>query len=313
MATVGEQASVNPVLPRRAKQRISSMAQREERLAWLMLLPAIIVVVLVAIYPLYSTFAVSFTNARLGSSRVPVNVGFTNYSDILADSDFLAAVGNTLYFTVVSVGFELVLGLAIAMLVNSKFKGRGLMRAAMLVPWAIPTSVSSQMWKWMYNGVFGVVNDFFLRIGLIREPVPWLAQVGLAMNSIIAVDIWKTTPFMALLLLAGLQVISPDLYEAATVDGANRWQQFWSITMPLLRPAIVVALIFRSLDALRVFDIIFLMTGGGIGTETMATINRRVLIDFQKLGQGSAISVIIFLILLVFTILYVTTLKVETE
>jgi trehalose/maltose transport system permease protein len=169
------------------------------------------------------------------------------------------------------------------------------------------------MWTWMYNDVFGVINDLFMKLGLLDKPVAWLASRTLAMPSIIAVDVWKTTPFMALLLLAGLQMIAVELYEAARVDGANRWQQFWRITLPLLRPIIVVALIFRTLDALRVFDVIWVMTGGASGTESMGTLNRRVLVDFQQLGYGSAISVIIFLIILAFTALYMVTLQPEVE
>jgi trehalose/maltose transport system permease protein len=204
------------------------------------------------------------------------------------------------------------LGLCIALVVNSAFKGRGLVRTAMLVPWAIPTIVSAQMWKWMYNDVYGVINDFLVRKEhILAQPVAFLSQSGLAMNSIIAVDVWKTTPFMALLLLAGLQVISDDLYEAASIDRANRWQQFWYITLPLLRPAILVALIFRTIDALRVFDIIYVMTSGAAGTESINVYNYRNLIEFQKLGYGSTISVAIFAIIMVFVVIYVSIVRVE--
>lgn len=295
------------------KRAMWRMGAREERLAWAMLIPTMLVVILVAFYPLFQTFANSFTDARMGSARAPNGVGLANYARLLTDQNFWAAVRNTLYFTVVSVLLELILGLVIALVINSRFKGRGLMRAAILIPWAIPTVVSARMWTWMYNDVFGVINDLFMKLGLLDKPVAWLASRTLAMPSIIAVDVWKTTPFMALLLLAGLQMIAVELYEAARVDGANLWQQFWRITLPLLRPTIVVALIFRTLDALRVFDVIWVMTGGASGTESMGTLNRRVLVDFQQLGYGSAISVIIFLIILAFTALYMVTLQPEVE
>jgi len=258
---------------------------------------------------LVTTFYNSLTDARLGSSRSVQFVGLENYRWLLTDPVFLEAVGNTLYFTVVSVSAELVLGLLIALVIHSQFPGRGLVRAAVLVPWAIPTVVSAQMWRWMYNDVFGVVNDLLMRVGLLDAPLAWTAVPGLAMHAIIAVDVWKTTPFMALLLLAGLQVIPRDLYEAARVDGASQMRQFFSITLPLLRPAMLVALIFRTLDALRVFDVIFVMTAGASGTESMATYNRRVLIEFQQLGYGSAVSVVIFFVIFVFVLLYVRLLR----
>ncbi|BAS26053.1 ABC transporter permease [Limnochorda pilosa] len=290
-----------------------TLAARQARLGWLLVLPTLLVLVGVALYPLVDTFLNSLTNARLGSSRAVRFVGLANYKDLFSDPVFLQAVGNTLYFTVVSVAAELVLGLLMALVIHSRFPARGLMRAAVLVPWAIPTVVSAQMWRWMYNDVFGVLNDLLMRVGLLDAPVAWTASPGLAMNAVIAVDVWKTTPFMALLLLAGLQVIAGDLYEAATVDGASRIRQFFSITLPLLRPAMLVALIFRTLDALRVFDVVFVMTAGASGTETVATYNRRILVEFQQLGYGSAISMVIFLIIFLFVLLYVRVLGVSEE
>lgn len=291
------------------RRAATTLGARQARLAWILLLPTLAVLVGVALYPLVTTFYNSLTDARLGSSRSVQFVGLENYRWLLTDPVFLEAVGNTLYFTVVSVSAELVLGLLIALVIHSQFPGRGLVRAAVLVPWAIPTVVSAQMWRWMYNDVFGVVNDLLMRVGLLDAPLAWTAVPGLAMHAIIAVDVWKTTPFMALLLLAGLQVIPRDLYEAARVDGASQMRQFFSITLPLLRPAMLVALIFRTLDALRVFDVIFVMTAGASGTESMATYNRRVLIEFQQLGYGSAVSVMIFFVIFVFVLLYVRLLR----
>ena len=289
------------------KKKLSAQAKRQERLAWLFLLPTLLVVIGVAFYPLVSTIYATFFDARLGSARAWEFVGLENYVRLVQDTNWWKAVWNTVRFTIASVTFELVLGLVIALVVNSKFPGRGLMRTAMLVPWAIPTAISSQMWNWMYNDVFGVINDLFTRvIPLLPEKIAWVARADTALWALVAVDIWKTTPFMALLLLAGLQLIPGDIYEAAAVDGANRWRQFWTITLPMLRPAIVVALIFRTLDSLRVFDLVWIMTGGAFQTESMATFNQRNLIQFQRLGYGSTISVAIFVVLGLFVILYVT-------
>lgn len=293
--------------PVRKRQRLSVAAKRQERLAYLLLLPTVAVVIGVALYPLANTIYATFFDARLGSSRAWEFIGLKNYRVLLSDPRWWEAVWNTVRFTTVSVFFELVLGLGIALVVNSKFPGRGLMRTAMLVPWAIPTAISSQMWKWMYHDVFGVINDFFFRvIPILDRKVAWIANANTALWALVAVDVWKTTPFMALLLLAGLQLIPADLYEAASVDGATGWRQFSNITLPLLRSSIVVALIFRTLDSLRVFDLVWIMTSGAFGTESMATMNQRNLIQFQKLGYGSTISVAIFLVIAVFVVFYVT-------
>ncbi len=296
------------------KRGISAQARREERLAYLLLVPSLLVVIGVAFYPLFNTIYVTFFDARLGSSRAWEYVGLENYTKLLVSPQWWQAVWATVKFTVASVFFELLLGLGIALVVNSKFPGRGVMRTAMLVPWAIPTAISSQMWKWMYHDVFGVFNDLFTRIiPILPAKIAWVASAETALWALVAVDVWKTTPFMALLLLAGLQLISGDIYEAASVDGATGWLQFWTITLPNLRAAIVVALIFRTLDALRVFDLVWIMTSGAFNTETMATFNQRNLVQFQQLGYGSTISVAIFVVIALFVILYVTTIFRDEE
>ncbi|KGQ23002.1 carbohydrate ABC transporter permease [Thermus filiformis] len=277
---------------------------RQTRLAWALVLPTLLVVLLVAGYPLAQVFYWSFYKADIAFVEKPEFIGFENYLYLLQDPDFRLAFWNTLRFTVVSVSLETFLGLAIALVINSRFRGRGLVRTAILIPWAIPTVVSAQMWKWMLNDVYGVVNVLGVKLGLLSQKVAFLAKPELILPSIIAVDVWKTTPFMALLLLAGLQLIPEELYEAASIDGASRWQQFWTITLPLLTPALVVALIFRTLDALRVFDVIFVMAGVNPATKSLAIYNRQVLIDFQDLGYGSAVSVAILVIIFVFVLLY---------
>jgi trehalose/maltose transport system permease protein len=275
-------------------------------------LPSLFVVALVALYPLYETFRLSFTNTRLASARVPRSVGLDNYQTLLAEGAFRDALSHNIVFTVVSVALETLLGLTIALVIHSNFRGRGGVRTAMLVPWAIPTVVSASMWQWMYHDVFGVVNDILVnRLHILNTKVAWLANPATALPAIIAVDVWKTTPFMALLLLAGLQLIPGDVYEASTVDGASKIQQFFQITLPLLKPALLVALIFRTLDAFRVFDVVYVMKQFAPETMTVAVYARQQLIDLQLLGRGSAAAVIIFLCIFAFVILYTRLIRVE--
>jgi len=279
-----------------------------------MLLPALAAVGFVAFYPLGQTIYYSFTDQQFLAGIEPTKwIGLENYKDLIHDTLFRDSVVLTIKFTAITVGFEFVLGMIIALVVNSGFKGRGVMRAMMLVPWAIPTVVAAQMWKWMYNDIYGVVNDAGVRLHLISHNVAWISQPNTALASAAAVDIWKTTPFVALLLLAGLQVIPTELYEAARVDGASAWRQFWRITLPLLRPAILVALIFRTLDALRVFDVFYVFFGNRPDTQTMAIFAQDAIVGTGDVGYGSAACVAIFLIIGVFTVIYVTFMRVEQQ
>jgi trehalose/maltose transport system permease protein len=300
--------------PKAVRQVHSKLVEAQSRLAWILLAPSLVVVVLVALIPLLQTVSQSFTDARLASERPVSFVGLKNYINLLQDLDFLHSIWITVEFTVMTVAFEFVLGLGIAMVVNSNFKGRGAMRAAMLVPWAIITVVSAQMWKWMYNDVYGVVNDLLVdKLHLLPANIAWATDTATSIPAIAAIDIWKTTPFVALLLLAGLQVIPGDIYEAATVDGANAIQQFLRLTLPLLRPAIVVTMIFRTLDSLRVFDVFYVMFGARADTETMAIYAQQYIVAFANLGYGSTIAVAIFVIIGLFVTAYVTLLKVEAS
>ena len=290
------------------------MQRRQARLGWLLLLPALAVVAFVAIYPLGKTVYQSFTNQEFLAGIEPTKwVGLQNYRDLWHDTIFRQSVWETVKFTLITVSFEFVLGMIIALVVNSNFKGRGAMRAAMLVPWAIPTVVAAQMWKWMFDDVFGVINDAGVRLHILHHSVAWISQPSTALAAVSAVDIWKTTPFVALLLLAGLQVIPRDLYEAADVDGASKWQKFWRITLPLLRPAILVTLIFRTLDALRVFDVFYVFYGNRPDTQTMAIYAQSTIVSDGHVGYGSAVSVAIFLIIGLFVVIYVTFMRVTEE
>jgi trehalose/maltose transport system permease protein len=277
-----------------------------------MLAPALAVVALVALYPLGLTVYQSFTNEQFLGGLQPVEfVGLDNYRFLIDDTIFRDSVILTVKFTVITVVFEFVLGMIIALVVNSGFKGRGVMRAVMLVPWAIPTVISAQMWKWMYNDIFGVINDALQRLHIIDQGVAWISQPSTALASVAAVDIWKTTPFVALLLLAGLQVIPTELYEAANVDGVSKWHQFWRITFPLLMPAILVTLIFRTLDALRVFDVFYVFFGNRPDTQTMAIYDQSTIVTTGDVGYGAAISVAIFLIIGLFVVIYTTFMRVQ--
>ncbi len=287
------------------------LGSEHQRMVWLLLTPTLLVVAVVALWPLLQTIYLSFTDAELAGIDPTEFVGLENCTYLLTDPAWWNSVSNTLYFTVATVVMEFILGMIIALVINSNFRGRGLMRAAMLIPWAIPTVISAQMWKWMYNDIYGVCNDIFTRVGLIDRDVAFLANPRLAIPAIAAVDIWKTTPFVALLLLAGLQVIPGDVYEASTVDGATRWQQFRRITLPLLRPAIAVTLIFRTLDALRVFDVFYVMFGNRADTQTMAIYAQQNIVAFSDLGYGSAISIAIFIVIGIFVTAYVTFIGVE--
>jgi len=301
-------ASVATPAPTRRSRR-TKLQRRQTRVAWLLLIPSLAVVVLVALYPLGKTIYQSFTDQEFLALEPTKWVGLENYRTLWHDTVFRDAVWLTIKFTLITVTLEFALGLVIALVVNSSFKGRGVMRAVMLVPWAIPTVVAAQMWKWMFDQTFGVFNDAGMRLHLISHGHAWIVEHPLA--SVCAVDIWKTTPFVALLLLAGLQVIPRDLYEAADVDGASQLQQFWRITLPLLKPAILVTLIFRTLDALRVFDVFYVFFQNTPNTQTMAIYAQSTIVGDGHVGYGAAVSVAIFLIIAIFVIIYVTFARVD--
>jgi trehalose/maltose transport system permease protein len=273
-------------------------------LAWFLIVPAVFVVFMVIGYPLIQVLVYSVLKYKLDGVTPPSFVGLSNYLFILSDPDFWLAVQNTLIFSVFSVTLECVLGLTVALVANSNFKGRSILRVAILIPWAIPTVVSSKIWAWMFNDIYGVVNVLLINFHLIPQKIAFLATPATALPVIIAVDVWKTTPFMALLLLAGLGLIPGDLYEAASIDGASKIRQFFSLTLPLVMPTLLVALIFRTLDALRVFDIFYVMVGGQGNMATMAIYNQQWLVSFLDAGIGSAASVIILIIIMAFVVLY---------
>ena len=290
-----------------------TLQKQRTRWAWIFLAPMLLVLAFVAGWPLMKTIAYGFTDASLINPESAKFVGFDNFAFLLQDPYWWASVWNTVVFAVSSVFLETVLGMIIALTLNAQFRGRGGLRAAILIPWAIPTVVSAQMWNWMFNDVFGVINHMLLGVGLIQEPIAWTASPDTALLSIILVDVWKTTPFMALLLLAGLQMLPKECYESARVDGVHPVKVFFKVTLPLLKPALMVAIIFRLLDALRVFDLVYVMSGNNRSTMSMSVYARQQLIDFGGLGFGSAAATLIFAIIALFTVLYLMAARVGRD
>ncbi|AJY44636.1 carbohydrate ABC transporter permease [Martelella endophytica] len=298
--------------------RERSLEDQRRRAAFWFLVPMLVMLFCVAAWPLLRSIYFSFTDTTLDNLYGGKWIGFDNYlyrrelssgrvlwRGTLADADWWNAVWNTVRFSIISVSIETVLGLLVALVLNARFVGRGIVRAAILIPWAIPTIVSARMWGLMFNDQFGIINDMLLKLGLIDHKIAWTANIDTAMIAVLIVDIWKTTPFMALLCLAGLQMIPRDIYEAAKVDGVNPVKVFFRVTLPLVRPALMVAVIFRMLDALRIFDLIYVLTPNSAATKTMSIISRENMIDFNKFAYGSAQSTLLFTIIALFVILYI--------
>lgn len=306
------------------KGKTLSLQQQRARAAYWFLAPMLITLFCVAAWPLMRTIYFSFTDTSLVHLYDGKWIGFDNYLSYrklssgrivwrgtLADPAWWNAVWNTVRFAAVSVSLETVLGLMVALVLNVEFKGRAIVRAAVLIPWAIPTIVSAKMWGWMFNDQFGIINDILLRLNLIDHKIAWTANIDTAMVSVLIVDVWKTTPFMALLCLAGLQMIPRDIYEAAKVDGVHPIKVFLRLTLPLVRPALMVAVIFRMLDALRIFDLIYVLTPNSKATKTMSVISRENLFDFDKFAYGSAQSTLLFAITALFVVVYIWLGKVD--
>lgn len=262
--------------------------------------PALVLLSLVTVYPILYVFYLSL-HRKLLIFDISKFVGFKNYQFLFSDERFWNALKNTVYFTALSVSLELILGLSIALLLQRSFRLKGIARAIVLIPWAIPTVVSARMWEWIYNTDFGILNY------IIGTKINWLGSPFLALNAAVFMDVWKTTPFVAILLMAGLQVIPPELYQSAKVDGAGKWDTFKTITLPLLKPVILVVLLFRTLDAFRIFDAIYVLTGGGPAntTETLSIYAYKVLFQTLQFGYGSALSAVVFLCIGCISVLYI--------
>ncbi|MGK7953444.1 MAG: carbohydrate ABC transporter permease [Xenococcaceae cyanobacterium] len=279
----------------------NNLVSREKFTGWLLVIPALIVLSLVFIYPIVRAFWLSLFTENLGTQLQPVFSGLSNYSRMLGDGRFWQSMGNTAIFTVISVFLELILGLGIALVLNQTFRGRGIVRTIAIIPWALPTAVMGLGWAWIFNDQYGVINDLLQRLGAIDLGINWLGSPTLAMVALIVADVWKTTPFISIILLAGLQSIPQDLYEAHAMDGANAWQSFYQITLPLLLPQILIALLFRFAQAFGIFDLVQVMTGGGPAgaTETVSIYIYATVMRYLDFGYGAALIVVTFLLLII--------------
>jgi len=283
-------------------QRRRSRGIPERRLAWLMTTPSMLLIALVAVYPILYAIWLSmheYSLIRAGVSRWASPAGLGNYIDAFQNADFVNSIVVTFVFTIASVFLETVIGLVMALIMATAFKGQGLLRTTVLVPWAVLTVVTAIMWKSIVDPNLGLVNS------ILGTNTVWLGEEPQALIVMILADTWKTAPFMALLLLAGLQVIPSEIYEAAKVDGATAWQRFRRITLPLLMPALLVALIFRTLDALRAFDLPKVLTNGANGTTTMSLIAQRTFQENRLYGEGAAYSIITFLVVMIVSFTYI--------
>jgi len=272
-----------------------TLRQQDTRTAWLLMAPSLLILAGVMFWPVLWTFILSFFNVPPGINQTRTFVGLQNYITILQDPTFWQTIVRTFYFTAVSVTVELALGLAVAQLIHSRPWGWQFLRFSLIIPWAVPTIVNGALWRWIYSADFGALNGLLMQLGLIKHYVPWLSLPNQAMNLVIVADVWHTMPFVALILQAALAGLPADLDEAAAVDGAGAWQRFWRIRVPLLRPAILVALIVRTVDAFRVFDIIYILTSGGPAYKTLTITFLTYLNSFAfgKQGIGAALSFLI--------------------
>ncbi len=286
--------------------------RRQKRLiAWL-LAPSLVFVAVMGAFPVLSQFVLSFTKFNMKFTDERGFAGLSNFAKLAGDATFRQDLWQTFSFTVISVGLELALGLAVALLLNRIRRGRTIFNTAIILPWALPTVVAATMWSLILNDRVGLVNSVLGQLGIIENPIVWLGP-GLAMFSCILADVWKTVPFVAIILLAGLKSIPDQYYEAAELDGAERWQVFRYVTLPLLKPFIAVALLFRTMDAFRVFDVIWVLTGGASRTETLSIYIYKVLFRYSDMGYGSAMTVALFAIVFALSLILIRFMRVSQE
>lgn len=275
------------------------------------LVPALLVIAFVLLFPIIQTIVLSFGRNSTSIFYDYEFAGLANYQRLLKTPRFITSLNNTIVFTAVTVPIELLIGIGLALVLNRRFRGKGLVRMAVLFPWALPTALNALMWRWMFNTEFGLFNSILTDTGLAVERINWLGAIPTAMASMMFVSIWKTSSFMALLLLAGLQTIPDDLYEAGSVDGANRWTAFRHLTLPLLRPAIMVSVLLRTMDAMRTFELPFNLTDGGplTSTETLSLYSYRAIFQYVNFNLGSSAIIIQFIIIMAISIIYIFTLR----
>ncbi len=288
-------------------QRKRTLAQQDMIIGFALILPSFLIILGISLQPILTTLYLSLFEVPRGINLQNTFIGLGNYISLLSEPIFWSTIGRTFYFTLISVGIELVLGLAIAQLIHAHPPGWQFLRTSLIIPWAVPTIVNGTMWRWIYNADYGALNGLLLQLGLIDKYIPWLTRPDMAMNLVILADIWHSVPFIALILQAALATLPPDLEEAASVDGATALQYFWFIRLPLLRPAILVALIIRTVEAFRAFDLIYVITNGGPanGTVTISFLTYLEMFSFGHAGRGSALSFLISLFTLTLAFIYI--------
>lgn len=265
----------------------------ERWLAWALIMPALFVVFALILMPIFQALWMSLhvVDLKRPQEGMPF-IGLRNYIEIVQSKYFWSSIGRTFYFMSVSIALEAVIGLAVAELLNVKFRGRAIVRALVLLPWALPITIDAIMWKWIFNPNYGAFNSLLYQFGLINEYKAWLSSPLSAMNVIIIADVWKVTPLVILLMLGTLQTIPNELYEAAMMDGASSWRSFWGVTLPLLTPALMIVLVMRTIDAFKVFDIVYIMTSGGPadGTKVISYYTYIEAFSYLRLGIGAALA-----------------------
>jgi ABC-type sugar transport system permease subunit len=296
---------------RRRRRRVAAGGKGEGLFALALLLPAAVVVFGVVLYPVVRTFVVSLFDVNSPLPGAYPFVGLANYTRVFGDKGFYAVLGHTVYFTLLSTFLELALGIAVALLLNSPLRARWLWRSIVVLPWALPTIVNGALWRWIYNGQYGALNGLLDSLGISHTAHQWLGTPFLALNMVILADVWKNTSIVVFFILAGLQTIPDDVYEASKIDGAGAWGAFWRITMPLLAPSIAVVLVLRTIEAFKVFDIIYVMTGGGpaSGTQTVAFYTYLQAFSNQLFGYGAALAYLIVLAVFALAMVYLRILR----
>ncbi len=272
----------------------------------------ILVLIITSFWPLILTFFYSFTDARIDDPSNWTFVGFSNFIYLMQDQNWWISVKNNLIFTIFSVTLETMIGLSFALILNQHLPFKGMFRSIMILPWAIPAVVGAKMWEWMFHDQNGIINEVLLSLGIISEKIAWLANEHTSMGAIIFADVWQATPFMTLMCLAALQTLPLSIFDAAKVDGSNVFQRFWHITLPLIKPALLVAVLFRCIDTLKIFDLPYVLGANNADTVMMSIYAREQLISFQDQGYGSSVAGGIFMVIVLFVIIYIQIFNLKT-
>lgn len=288
----------------------------KEKMGYIFIIPSLILIIALVLYPVFNTLYLSFFNYRVQTMALGKTfIGLNNFKNIINDDTFFKSLKFTLFFTVVAVSMETIIGMIFAKIMNRKLPGQGIIRTSVLIPWAIPTIISGLMWKFMYSQQYGIINHILLRLQFIKEAIPWLSDSFVAVIAVIIADVWKTTPYMSLLILSGLQTIPAQLYEAAEIDGASKKDIFLKITLPLIKPVLSVAILFRVLATFRIYDLIAVLTSGGPAnaTQSLSLYTIKTYFDFGNIGYGAALATVTFIISLFISLLFLGSLKSKLE